>query len=46
VLDTAREYNHCQLEAKVVEVVAAFEDDLVGVDPDVAVAGEDVDMGT
>src|SRR5258708_37887787 len=33
------------LEAEVVEVVAAFGDDLVGVDPDVAVAGEDVDVG-
>jgi len=28
-----------ELEAEVVELVAAFGDDLVGVDPDVAVAG-------
>src|ERR1700736_4911199 len=33
------------LEAEVVELVAAFGDDLVLVDPDVAVAGEDVDVG-
>src|SRR5258708_29693977 len=33
------------VEAEVVELVAAFGDDLVGVDPDVAVAGEDVDVG-
>src|SRR5713226_1939791 len=32
-------------EAEVVELVAAFGDDLVLVDPDVAVAGEDVDVG-
>ena len=29
----------CQLEAEVVQLVAAFGDDLVLVDPDVAVAG-------
>ena len=28
-----------------VELVFAFGDDLIGVDPDVAVAGEDIDVG-
>src|SRR5271154_3988151 len=33
-------------EAEVVELVAAFFDDLVVVDPDVALAGEDIDVGS
>ena len=32
-------------EAEVVELVLPLGDDLVGVDPDIAIAGEDVDVG-
>src|ERR1700757_3935975 len=32
-------------ETEVAELVVALGDDLVGVDPDVAIAGEDVDVG-
>lgn len=32
-------------EAQVIELVATFGDDLVLIDPNVAVAGEDVDVG-
>ena len=33
-------------EAEVVQLVVAFGDDLIVVDPDVAVAGEDIDVGS